>query len=341
MSAPSISAAAPVERRARAWAPGSVITRFVAAKLESLGPRDFRGIAATDAPCAQDGIALVMAGGDLTRLQGGALSWDHRVPIGAITHASTTVHELLVCASFPARGVDAEIDQLCAKVKAGVPMDLSLQFAVRKTEPIDPKRPQLGVRAIEWEALEVALVLVGADAGAKITARKSRRSGKPMQTAISHCEQAMEEHRAFGRHHQEIADATQRLDEHRRPLGTALRGLHAAIQAGDHEQAAEHHARCMRCFGGIHREMKAIGDRHEDALTAYNAVSRSLRAAGDVLDLGTEGEPTAGSTEDHHGRSGNADYRRRQVDMLRLAAPPEIDERQAELEQLRQIGRGY
>ena len=316
MSAPSISAA-PVQRRARAWAPGSVITRFVAAKVESLGPRDFGGIAATDALNPQDDVALVMAGGDLSRLRDGKLSWDHRVPIGTITDASTTAHELLFRASFAPQGIDNEIDRLCAKVKAGVPMDVSLQFLVRKSEPIDPRKPGLGIRAIAWEALEIALVLVGADPGAKITARKSRKSGvSPMQAALTHTAQAIDEHQAFGRNHKEIADATERLDEHRSRLGTALRGLHAAVQAGDADQAADCHARCMRCMGGIQREMKAIGDRHQDAQDAYNAVNRALRSAGDVLDLGTQGEPTGGTTDDHHGRSADATRRRRELEEL-------------------------
>jgi hypothetical protein len=339
MSAPGISAAGPYQRRATAVVPGSVITRFVAAKVQSLGARDFSGIAATDALCPQDNVALVMAGGGLSRLQ--TLSWDHRVPIGRITRAWVTAHELLFNASFAPKGVDEEIDSLCAKVKAGVPMDISLQFVVSKGEPIDPRNSDAGVRAIEWEALEIALVLVGADPGARITARKSRRSGvPPMQTAISHCETALEEHRAFGRHHQEIADAAQRLDEQRSRLGTALRGLHTALEAGDQEQAAEHHARCMRCLGGVHREMRAIGDRHDDATDAVNAVHRALRSAGDVLDLGDEGEPIAGSTDDQHGRS--ADFRRRQCELLRLATSETgVDQRQGELEELRRIGQGY
>jgi hypothetical protein len=335
VSAPSIHSAAPVQRRTTTVAPGSIIKRFVAAKLESLGPRDFRGIAATDALCPQDDVALVMAGGDLARIQGGTLSWDHRVPIGTITHASTTAHELLISASFAPQGVDDETDRLCAKVKAGVPMELSLQFQVRKSEPIDPKRPGLGFRATAWEALEVALVLVGADPGARITARKSGKSGAPMQTAINHCQTALDEHAAFGRNHKEIADATERLDEHRSRLGTALRGLHAAVQAGDQEAAADCHTRCRRAITGIGREMKAIGDRHQDANDAFNAVNRALRSAGDVLDLGTQPEPAAGSTEDPHGRSGNADHRLRQLDVHRLSP------RQADLEELRRRGESY
>jgi hypothetical protein len=311
MSSPGVSEGAPVQRRATPGR-GSVITRFVAAELTSLGPREFRGIAATDALCPQDKVALVMSGGDLSRLD--KLSWNHSDPVGTITRATATAHELLIEAAFPPLGVDDEIDKLCAKVKGGVPMDLSLQFIVTEDEPIIPGKPDRGMRATKWQALEVALVLVGADPGAKITARKSGRRGVPM-SAANHCQTALDEHAAFARHHKEIADATERLDEHRSRLGTALRGLHAAVQAGDQQQAADCHARCMRCMRGIHHEMKAIGDRHQDAQDAYNAVNRALRAAGDVLDLGDQGEPGT-TVDDQHGRSGiwSAEFRRREFE---------------------------
>jgi hypothetical protein len=340
MSAPGMSTIG-YERRAKTVTNGSVITRFVAGHLTSLGPREFRGIAATDALCVQDNVALVMSGGDLSRLD--KLSWDHHDPIGSITRKSATAHEILIEACFAPLGIDEEVDRLCAKVKGGVPLDLSLQFIVLESEPIRLGRPDLGTRATKWQALEVALVLVGADPGARITARKSRKSGVSM-TAANHSQTALDEHAAFARHHAEIADATQRLDEHRSRLGTALRGLQAAVHAGDNDAAADCHARCMRCMSGMHREMKAIGDRHQDAGDAFNAVQRALRSAADAggWDVGTEPEPTTGST---HGRSHSADWQRRRrersnFDLAALKAETP-NERQIESDRLSAIGESY
>ncbi|HEX3948214.1 MAG TPA: hypothetical protein VHW95_00020 [Steroidobacteraceae bacterium] len=328
MSAPGMSTIG-YERRAKAVSNGSVITRFVAGHLTSLGPREFRGIAATDALCVQDNVALVMSGGDLSRLN--KLSWNHEDPIGTITQKTATANQILVEASFAPPGVDDAIDRLCAKVKGGVPMDLSMQFIVLESEPIRPGRPDLGTRATKWQALEVALVLVGADPGARITARKSRKSGVSM-SAIYHCQTALDEHAAFARHHAEIADATQRLDEHRSRLGTALRGLHAAVQAGDSDTAADCHARCMRCMGGMNREIRAIGDRHQDATDAYNAVQRALRSAGEAAgwEVGTQPEPTAGSASSHEQRA-------RDLDLAALRLPPDSVRPLSQAERMREM----
>jgi hypothetical protein len=289
MSAP------PIGTFARRSTTGQIVTRFVAAQIQTLGPRDFSGIAATDALCEQDDVALVMSGGDLGRIQGGPLSWDHKLPIGTIQRARTMARQLMIDASFAPQGTDEFIDKLCARVKNGVPVNLSLQFRIKTSEPITPGRPDRGIRALTWEALEVALVLVGADPGAVITARSARRRGNnamskaaAMTSAGSHAEAALDEHAALGRHHGDIADATQRLDEHRSRAGTALRAFKAACEAGDTDGAADAHQRCMRCLKGMNRELRAIGQSHSDASEAYGALVRSMRAAGGSLGISAE-----------------------------------------------------
>jgi hypothetical protein len=338
----------------------TVIHRYAAANLQPVGARQVRGIAATDALSPVDGYSLVIGGGDLSRLQQGALSWNHVDPIGTVVDVSKAAHEILFTGDFGPQGVDEEIDALCRKCKAGLIKGVSLSFRIIKDEPINPGRPDLGMRATQWEALEIALCLVGVDPGAKITerARRRRAASEPgvtaMQANLPHLDQALDEHRAFGRHQSAIADATQRLDEHRSRFGTSLRGLHAAIAAGDPEAAAEHHGRCMRCMRGMQREMKAIGDSHQDGGDALLAIGRCMRSAGNILGLDASGAPIGDDDADDYntnagypvddgdaddqqlGRS--TDYRRRQLDKRRLAA---ADPRRAEAEALRLVGQSY
>jgi hypothetical protein len=150
-----------------------ILTRFVAGTMTSLGAREFGGVAATDQLC-DDGYALVIAGGDLSRLQNGPLSWNHKKPIGTILEARKTSGEILIVACLAAAGVDEEIDKICDRLKGGVPFALSLQFQVIEKTPIVPGHPERGMRATKWEALETALCLVGMDSNAKVTSRSMR-----------------------------------------------------------------------------------------------------------------------------------------------------------------------
>jgi hypothetical protein len=152
-----------------------ILTRFVPGTMNSLGARDFGGVAATDQLC-DDGYALVIAGGDLSRLQNGPLSWNHKAPIGEILSAKKTISEVLITARLAAAGVDEEIDTICDRLKGGVPFALSLQFQVIEKTPIVPGHPERGIRATKWEALEVALCLVGVDKDAKVTSRSILRT---------------------------------------------------------------------------------------------------------------------------------------------------------------------
>ena len=331
MSAPGISTAASFQR------PG-IIHRFVTAQIDALGDLGFGGNAGS-ADLLEDGYALDLLGGDLSRLSSGnaPLLWMHDINlvIGRVKSIRATATALPFRAEFLKPGASQLADQKRRELKVGgAPFSVSLGFLIDDAVPISPGRPRAGMRATKWTALELSLCAIPVDPKAVVTER-GRKKAMSKSNAGSTVATALDEHQAFARHHSEIADSTERLDEHRSRLGTALRGLHAAVQAGDTEAAADCHGRCMRSMRGINHELKSIGGRHQDAQDAYNAINRALRSAGDVLDLGDQDEPTAGSTEDQHGRS--ADYRSRQRDLKSIRSRV----RESELENLRQIGTRY
>src|SRR5579864_2282171 len=135
---PLISSSPLSRRSTRVVQAGDVLHRFVAAKVTSLGAREFEGIAATDALCEQDNVALSMSGANLTRIANGPLSWNHEFAIGTITRAYTTAHEVMIRAQTLPAGADKFVDGLTDRLKAGAPQQLSLQFRVIAAEPIVP-----------------------------------------------------------------------------------------------------------------------------------------------------------------------------------------------------------
>jgi len=223
-------------------------------------------------------------------------------------------------------------------LKGGAPQQLSLQFRVITAEPIVPGRPDKGIRATSWEALEVALVLVGADPGAFVTAR-ARKGSSPMKSHAPAVESALDEARALGRHHAEIGDAADRADAHRSRLNTALHGLRTAVSAGDSDGATEHHGRAKAALAGLRREMRAIGDRHSDGSESLASIARSLRAVegampgaadtdGDDKDVQT----SAGTEESGGSKTGrSASYRRRQRELAALRPDGDFERRQRDL----------
>ena len=354
MSAPSISAAPPKNLFVRrVGAEASVIHTLVPSSVKALGEDEVE-VRMSTATIARDGHILVPQGARLEAYKKNPVFlWNHDLenfPVGRAESISIQGQQIVARVRFPAAGISARAEECRRLVKSGFINGVSVGFDPLDGAPLDAKNPRGGQRITDWELIECSFCCVPIDSNALVTARgrsplpsphdrPGRRGTTPMKSAASHLEQGLEEHRAFARHYAEIADATQRLDEHRSRLGTAMRSLQAAIQEGNTEQAAEHHARCMRCVGGINREMKAIGDRHQDAMDACNGLNRCLKSAGDVLDLGTQGEPSAGSTADQHGRSLSAAARRRQMEAIQLAAPPET--KISDLELLRRSGETY
>jgi len=334
MSAPSISAAPGNSRtdwiiRRFGANEHQMIRTLVPSSVKTLGEDEVE-VRISTANVARDGHILIPQGGRLENYKKNpVVLWNHdtdNFPVGRAESISVQSQQIVARVRFPPAGISERAEECRGLIKTGFINGVSVGFDPLDGQPLDPRNPHRGMRITDWDLIEFsfccvpvdenALVTSRARPGAAVPTRSRRRGAKPMQAATNHCQTALDEHAAFARHHAEIADATQRLDEHRSRLGTALRGLQAAVQTGDNDAAADCHARCMRCMGGINREMKTIGDRHQDATDAYNAVQRSLRSAGDVAgwDVGTQPEPTAGSTEDKHGRH-SADWHRRQRDM--------------------------
>lgn len=327
-----------------------MIRTLVPSSVRTLGEDEVE-VRISTAAVARDGHILIPQGVKFENYKRNpVVLWNHDVenfPVGRAETLSVQSQQIIARVRFPPTGISDRAEECRGLIKSGFINGVSVGFVPLDGELLDPCNTRGGMRITDWELIEFSFCCVPVDENALVTSRakpgavprrSSRRGAKPMQSAINHCQTALDEHQAFARHHTEIADATQRLDEHRSRLGTALRGLQAAAQAGDNDAAADCHARCMRCMNGMNREMKAIGDRHQGAGDAFNGVQRALRSAADAggWDVGTEPEPTAGSTEDKHGRH-SADWHRRQREARELEAAP----RRAEVEELTAIARRY
>jgi hypothetical protein len=158
-----------------------LIFRSVPAAFTSIGKREFESIGATS-DLQEDGIALVMSGGNFERLRGGPLRRDHEGLIGKITSVRTTGAELRYRGVFPASGVSPASDEACGLLKSGFLNHSSIGFAVDEAEPIISGNRKIGIRAIKWTAYEISLVACPMDIGAVVTSRAAR-SGEVLNVA--------------------------------------------------------------------------------------------------------------------------------------------------------------
>jgi hypothetical protein len=159
----------------------ATIRRSLTGALVQVGPREFEGILATST-LQEDGFALLMAGGDMSRLtRSGPLLLDHNpaMIVGVVMSVSVGATSATFRARFAAAGVSARADEAHGLLKDGVLNQISLGFVVDEVTPIDPNRPRGPQRATAWRALEVSLVAVGMDEGARVTAR-ANRPGRPI-----------------------------------------------------------------------------------------------------------------------------------------------------------------
>jgi len=193
--------------------------RALAGNLESVGPREFRGVAATSG-MKDDGIDLVMAGGDLSRLENGApLLFNHNPDhiLGRILSVRATATALPFTATFANAGVSAHIDEKCALLKDGILKSISLGFMIDESERRDTgSRP--GIRALRWTALEISLVAVPLDSAAVVTSR-ARRSGRVLSQA----------------HHGKLTEARACIDEAR----DLVHGVISAAEEADPQLAQD------------------------------------------------------------------------------------------------------
>jgi hypothetical protein len=98
--------------------------------------------------------------------------------------------------------------------------------------------------------------------------------------------------------------------------------MKAALESGDAERAADHHARCMRSLAGVNRELKAIGNRHADSLEGFANIARAMRSAAEAMQLDEDTTAVQTSSGGLHDDTGSRSDRRRRLRVLALAQPP-------------------
>lgn len=152
----------------------------LAGETETVGERQLGFIAATD-QLARDGHVIEMSGMNIRNyLSNPIFLWSHdpEVPIGAAVRLAVQAHKIAGLMEFAPAGASEKADELCALSKAGIVNAVSIGFTPGDCEPIDQKRPYGGQRILTSELLEISLVAIPADTGARITARSfSARPG--------------------------------------------------------------------------------------------------------------------------------------------------------------------
>jgi hypothetical protein len=180
------------------------------ANISSVGPLEFEGIAATSQLC-DDGYALYIPGGDLSRFRDGngalLLQHDSNRIIGTAS-LRKTANEVLLRGKFASPGVSQVADDARALLKDGVLRGLSMSFSILKSEPLG-KSARDGRRATQWRAEEVSLVAVGMDPNAVVTQRALSqllaRSGRRLSAETERCLRAALEHHRSALHFQKNA----------------------------------------------------------------------------------------------------------------------------------------
>lgn len=308
----------------------TIIYRFVGVKADG---RTFGGNA-TSPDLQSDGYALDPMGCDLSRMKGptSPLLWQHDTNsiVGKVTDIRATETAMPFKAKFLDAGASQLADKLCRELKGGAPYGVSVGFEIDDWKPLGNGKK--GRLATKWTLLELSLCSVPVDPKAIITER-ARRAMSGVQAAMNACDRATAEHRAVGRHHGEMSDELSRLDQHRQTAGTALRGLKRALDAqtsagqsdgesDDPYDVGEAQAQCQRSVEAIGRSLKAVADRHGDATDAHTAMKRALREVATAYGSGPV-QTSSGLTD---GESADRAHRRRQVEVLELAAPTADDD---------------
>jgi HK97 family phage prohead protease len=325
----------------------TMIRKMVRAQVKALGD-DQVEVRMSTATIARDGHILVPQGARLDNYRSNPVFlWNHDVdnfPVGKAESVTVQGQQIVALVRFPPTGISARADECRGLVKSGFINGVSVGFDPLDGQPLNPQKPRAGMRVTDWELLECSFCCVPVDADAVVTARaekgtdRTRRSLSGMQSAALACDRALDEHRSAGRHHSEMADAIGRLDGHRAQAGTNLRAYKQALDKGDSETAIECQTRCQRSIEGMSRELRAIGDRHSEAMDSHEAMQRALREAANLHGRGGPSQTSngLGDGESRARRSkwGDADYRRRQVEVLELAAGPRNDEHARRLRQI-------
>jgi HK97 family phage prohead protease len=305
----------------------TMLHRFVPTQLEQVGELEFGGNAGSG-DVQDDGYALDLRGGDLSRLQSGnaPLLWSHNTDavIGRVLSIRVANNALPFKATFPPEGANELADQKRKLLKGGVLRGVSLGFTIDAWEPISPSRPSAGRRATKWTGLELSLCAIPVDAKAVVTERAMRRNMNAITKALIAATTAQDEHRAGSRHHVAIQQALHRAEEKHRDAGNHLRRMKRALEEGNHDEAQDSYERCQQCIRAAERESRAILDVHGDALESYGAVARAMREAWSALGADSGPVTSKGGLKDTEPDLDDVPKgrrrRKRNLDLLRLKA---------------------
>ncbi|MDE2342927.1 MAG: HK97 family phage prohead protease [Betaproteobacteria bacterium] len=122
----------------------------------------------------RDEIILISSGIELDRYrQNPVWLWQHNPdwPIARATTIDVIDGKLVARVTFPAEGVSERADEIYGLVRAGVINAASTGFETIEAEPIDPKRPDGGIRITRCELQEVSFVSIPAVPDALVTER--------------------------------------------------------------------------------------------------------------------------------------------------------------------------
>jgi HK97 family phage prohead protease len=145
----------------------------LAGAMQELGEREVAVIASTD-QLARDGHIVIPSGIDVSAFRNTpTVLFNHNPekPVGAATHVGVEAGMLGARIRFADAGLSATADEVCALVKSGVLSGISIGFLPRESEPINPREPFGGLRITACDLLEISVVAVPADTGARVVAR--------------------------------------------------------------------------------------------------------------------------------------------------------------------------
>jgi len=217
----------------------------------------------------RDDIVMISEGIQLDRYrQNPVWLWQHN-PDWPVARASTIDvidGNLVARVTFPAEGISTRADEIYGLIRAGVINAASTGFETVEAEPIDPKRPDGGIRITKCELQEVSFVSIPACPDALVT------------------ERALEEVRR-------MANTSERRDP---PAGAAQADIRSAnvkatiLKRGLYEVA--NLAYLLQGLGWVHNCAEFEADIENDASTVPAMIGEALKQVGAALVAMTQEE---------------------------------------------------